>query len=268
MADLNGRIAGCVDGGPTGVGVESTVVDCSYYTDDTSTPARVNGALLSESDPPLVILRPGGVTKADLEQIVGVGRVVTDAGLWAAKPAIPPSSALTNGNHNVSPTTNGAEQSQQQQQASVGAVATGSPTNEIVGPRAPGMKYTHYAPRAPVWIVDGTNIFFQSQIDQARARGEKVGVLATEHRASQLRADVVLACGLHTDLNTVARKLYDCLRAFDDTDVAIIFSEQFAAPDDKGMGEAVMNRLDKAAGHRLLREASPATSAPSSVVSQ
>jgi L-threonylcarbamoyladenylate synthase len=248
MADLNGRIAGCVDGGPTGVGVESTVVDCSRYApyvDGQPTPA--NGHVLTENDEPLVILRPGGVTKADLERVVGVGRVVTDLGIWAAKPAINPSAAVAAQSSSSSAIT--SEHSQ--------TVTSDAPSSSgHHGPRAPGMKYTHYAPRAPVWIVDGSNTFFQRLIDDARTRGERVGVLATEERARQLTGDVVIPCGLLTDLNTVARKLYDCLRAFDDTNVTVIYSEQFAPPDDKGMGEAVMNRLDKAAGHRLVRETS------------
>lgn len=181
--DLHGKIAGIVDGGETGVGVESTVLDC---TTDIPT-----------------ILRPGGVTKEQLEQVIG--RVAADAAL----------------------------------------------TDEKQPPKSPGMKYTHYAPNAPLVIVDGSPAFFQQLIDNARAQGKKVGVLTTSDRQTMYRADVVFACGNRSDLSTVARQLYDTLRAFDETDVNLIYSESFPTI---GIGEAVMNRLKKAAGQRVITE--------------
>ena len=92
--DLDGRIAGIVDGGPTGVGLESTVLDCT-----TEIP---------------VILRPGGVTKEQLEAVVG--EVLLDPALTDTKEA----------------------------------------------PKAPGMKYRHYAPDAPLYLVDGQRNKFRN----------------------------------------------------------------------------------------------------------
>jgi L-threonylcarbamoyladenylate synthase len=62
---------------------------------------------------------------------------------------------------------------------------------------------------------------------------------------------VVLACGSRHDLHTVASHLYDTLRKFDETDVDFIYSESFPT---EGIGEAIMNRLKKAAGHQVIDE--------------
>ncbi|GGE81985.1 L-threonylcarbamoyladenylate synthase [Priestia taiwanensis] len=181
--DLKGRIAGLVDGGATGVGVESTVVDCTVE--------------------PIVILRPGGVTKEQLEEVAG--EVEVDPALL----------------------------------------------NEVEAPRSPGMKYTHYAPDAPLTIVQGSESFMQQLVDRAKREGKKVGVLTTEEKCASYNADVVLSCGKRDDLSTVAAHLYDALRTFDERNVDVIYSEEFPT---EGIGSAVMNRLLKASGHRFISE--------------
>ncbi|XJZ27155.1 L-threonylcarbamoyladenylate synthase [Bacillota bacterium Lsc_1132] len=183
LEDLNGKIAGILDGGATGVGVESTVVDCT------------------ESVP--VILRPGGVTKEQLEEVVGALKV---------------DRALTNGN---------------------------------LKPKAPGMKYKHYAPNAPMYLVDGTQAFIQQLVQEKRSQGLRVGVLATEETADLYKSDLVLACGKRAELSTVASALYDTLRTFNHKKVDIIYSEVFPTA---GMGQAIMNRLQKAAGNHIIVE--------------
>ncbi|KPB05801.1 L-threonylcarbamoyladenylate synthase [Bacillus sp. CHD6a] len=185
--DLIHRIAGIVDGGATGVGLESTVVDCT-----TEIP---------------VILRPGGVTKEELEKVVG--KVDVDPALFSQ--------------------------------------------DEQHKPKSPGMKYTHYAPVAPVYLVEGSESFLQQTITDAQQKGQKVGVLATEETITQINTTdlTTIACGTKTDLTTVASQLYDGLRAFNATDVDVIFSETF--PRD-GVGAAIMNRLEKAAGHKFIKE--------------
>ncbi|OKO96696.1 L-threonylcarbamoyladenylate synthase [Geobacillus proteiniphilus] len=182
LADLDGRIAGVIDGGPTGVGVESTVLDCS-------------------GDVP-TILRPGGVTKEAL--IEAIGRVEEAAAV-----------------------------------------------DDEAAPKAPGMKYTHYAPKAPLWIVAGPPAFLQRLVDESRAEGKTVGVLTTEENRDQYAADVVLPCGMRQALETVASRLYDTLRRFDETNVDLIYSEAFP---EEGIGAAIMNRLRKAAGGRVISE--------------
>ncbi|MED1283700.1 L-threonylcarbamoyladenylate synthase [Bacillus mycoides] len=181
--DLNGKIAGIVDGGATGVGVESTVIDCT-------------------SEVP-TILRPGGITKEQLEAVIG--NVSLDPAL----------------------------------------------KDEKEKPKSPGMKYTHYAPKAPLSIVEGSREFIQRIVDEKKKEGFKVGVLTTEEYQHVYSADVVLSCGARSDLASVATKLYDVLRTFDASEVDVIFSESFP---NEGIGNAIMNRLTKAAGHQIIIE--------------
>ncbi|UTE79295.1 L-threonylcarbamoyladenylate synthase [Rossellomorea sp. KS-H15a] len=180
--DLDGRIAGVVDGGETGVGVESTVVDCTGEIP--------------------VILRPGGITKEQLEEVVG--KVEVDPSLKEGKGA----------------------------------------------PKSPGMKYTHYAPDAPVYLVDGTKEDVQRLVDEKKEEGLKVGVLTTEEQMDWYQADLILSAGRRDDLKTVAQHLYDTLRAFNRSNVDIIFAEMFP---EEGVGLAIMNRLQKAAGYRVIK---------------
>ncbi|WP_100333020.1 L-threonylcarbamoyladenylate synthase [Bacillus alkalisoli] len=182
--DLDGKIAGIVDGGQTGVGLESTVVDCT-----TEIP---------------IILRPGGITKEQLEQVVG--EVAVDPALASE--------------------------------------------NIELKPKSPGMKYTHYAPIAPLYMVEGDVDYLQHLVDKSRSEGKIVGVLSTEEHIARLSADVVLSVGTRTDLATVAVNLYEKLRQFNETNVDIIYSESFPAV---GVGAAIMNRLNKAAGYKVLK---------------
>ncbi|MCM3668780.1 L-threonylcarbamoyladenylate synthase [Mesobacillus maritimus] len=181
--DLDGRIAGIVDGGPTGVGVESTVVDCT-------------------GDVP-VILRPGGITKEQLEAVVG--EVSTDPALADPEQA----------------------------------------------PKSPGMKYRHYSPNAPLYLVDGEVEDIQQLVDEKRAEGLKVGVMTTEENRERYQADVIYPCGRRAQLESVAEALYDTLRAFNESNVDIIYGEIFP---ETGVGVAVMNRLTKASGYPIIRK--------------
>ncbi|MCC2387602.1 L-threonylcarbamoyladenylate synthase [Bacillus cereus group sp. Bc002] len=181
--DLNEKIAGIVDGGATGVGVESTVIDCTSAVP--------------------TILRPGGITKEQLESVIGT---------VSLDPAL---------------------------------------KDEKEKPKSPGMKYTHYAPKAPLSIVEGSREFIQRLVDEKKEEGFKVGVLTTEEYQHVYNADVVLSCGVRSDLASVATKLYDVLRTFDASEVDVIFSESFP---NEGIGNAIMNRLTKAAGHQIITE--------------
>ncbi len=182
LEDLEGRISGIVDGGETGVGVESTVVDCTREIP--------------------MILRPGGVTKEQLEQIAG--QVLVDPSLKEGEGA----------------------------------------------PKSPGMKYAHYAPNAPLFLVEGDKKAIDELILEKQAEGLKVGVLTTEERKDDYQAECVIACGKREQLETVAHSLYETLRAFNKRDVDIIFSEVFPL---EGVGLAIMNRLQKAAGYRYIK---------------
>ncbi|MCL2401829.1 MAG: L-threonylcarbamoyladenylate synthase [Oscillospiraceae bacterium] len=114
-------------------------------------------------------------------------------------------------------------------------------------PKSPGMKYTHYAPKAPMSIVKGDSVFFQHVIDEAKSRTESVGILVTEAHKSTYNADVVISMG--NDAEAIAKRLYDALRAFDAHDIDVIYCESF---NETGLGTAIMNRLLKASGYRVI----------------
>ncbi len=121
-------------------------------------------------------------------------------------------------------------------------------------PKAPGMKYRHYAPKASLVVVEGPPEkvagWISSQAVRMRQEGKKVGIIATEEtRASYPDVDVKVA-GTRADESTVAGSLYGILREFDADGVDAIYSEAF---DPEGIGTAVMNRLLKAAGHQVVR---------------
>ena len=179
--DLQGKIAGILDGGDTEVGLESTVIDCSV-------------------EPP-VILRPGGVTREQIEEQIGPVSVI-------------------------------------------------EPRKDLdFAPKSPGMKYKHYAPKAPMAIVRGDTAFFQDVTRKAREEGKKVGLLVTEESAALYEADLILTCGTRRDPASIARNLYGILRKFDQHNIDIIYSESFS---EAGLGEAIMNRLLKAAGNHVI----------------
>lgn len=168
--DLAGKIAGIVDGGPTGVGVESTVISCNEHD--------------------VVILRPGGITKEQIDKIVPVRETVEKA---------------------------------------------------VDQPESPGMKYKHYSPEVPLWLVHGDAEKIRSVIETERAKGKKIALLARDHLFQEVHADVELRLG--ESLQEAANKLYDNLRKVKKTDADLIVSEVFP---ESGIGHALMNRLNKA----------------------
>lgn len=172
--DLAGKIGGLIDGGQTGVGVESTVIDCT------------------EQLP--IILRPGGITKEELEKVVG--KVIVDPAL----------------------------------------------VNTSAKPKAPGMKYTHYAPEVPLWLIAGSPEKIQEVINKAKREVNRIGVLASSITAKSITADEIISLG--TNLSEVATNLYDGLRYFKKGTVDLIICESF---QETGIGHAIMNRLHKAA---------------------
>lgn len=191
--DLSGRIDAVLDGGPAGVGVESTVLDMT--------------------GPAPVVLRPGGVTPAELAAVAG--EVTLDPG-------------VTNT-----------------------AAATGGDRRP---PRSPGMKYRHYAPKAPLILVEGAPERVPPRIrelaDSYRAAGKRVGILACAESADMFSSGQVLVAGRRAEPATVAARLFAALRRFDELGVDVILAE---GVEPQGVGLAVMNRLRRAAGNRVER---------------
>lgn len=171
--DLNGKIPLILDGGATGIGLESTVLD---FTAEVPT-----------------ILRPGGVTKEMLEKVIG--------------------------QVNVSQLTDAVE-----------------------APRAPGMKYAHYAPDAPVYLIEASTGKVEQAIEQIHNDQKKVALIATD--SFQLtKADYYFSLGQEHQLEDAAHLLYQALRSCDETDANIILVPIFSK---QGVGTAIMNRLEKA----------------------
>lgn len=175
--DLQGRIAYILDGGTTGIGLESTVLDVTH-------------------EPP-VILRPGGITKEMLEAAIG--------------PVIQP---------------------------------TKIEENMASTPKAPGMKYTHYAPNAPVYLIACNEEKVSKAIQKLQMEGHQVALLAPDN-FSKSKADYFFSIGEEGVKEEMGAALYHALRACDKTKASIILA---TATSTEGVGAAIMNRLEKAAG--------------------
>ena len=130
-----------------------------------------------------------------------------------------------------------------------------------VKPKAPGMKYRHYAPKAELVLVEEKNpetkevisdrvieeinLLAKSRLDQ----GQKVGIICTEETRDRYPQGMVRSLGFRSRPETIAHNLFAVLREFDDLGVDYIYSESF--PKDH-LGQAIMNRLTKAAGYHIL----------------
>ena len=119
-------------------------------------------------------------------------------------------------------------------------------------PKAPGMKYRHYAPKADLTIIEGPLEKVVKEINKRAEEkidaGYKVGVIATEETVEDYLAGDIKCIGTREDESTIAANLFRILREFDDDRVDYIYSESF---DTAGIGSAIMNRLLKAAGHHI-----------------
>jgi L-threonylcarbamoyladenylate synthase len=189
--DLDGRIEAIIDAGPTGVGVESTVVEV------------VDGCIH--------LLRPGGITMEQLLPFAKMGLAVESS----------------------------AKETQ----------------TRIAAPKSPGMKYAHYAPQGILTLVIGSStdqvaLQIQQMIDLAQATGHSTGILTCLEHLDRYHADLVASCGSLAQPDSIAPELFAALRSFDDANISYIVAEAFT---EAGIGSAVMNRLEKAAGERIIR---------------
>lgn len=186
--DMDGRIPMILDGGPVGIGIESTIVD------------------LTEEIP--MILRPGYITPKMLEKVIG--EVKMDPGIIAS--------------------------------------------DSLQKPKAPGMKYKHYAPKGDLVIVEGKKQAVAETINHLTKMdaeaGLKTAVIASDENLSLYDADCKINIGSREHEESIAANLYEVLREMDEMGVQKMYSESFAGG---GLGAAIMNRLLKAAGHHVIR---------------
>ncbi|MFR4438376.1 MAG: L-threonylcarbamoyladenylate synthase [Hungatella sp.] len=211
--DMNGKIEMLVDGGPVGIGLESTIVDVS-------------------GDVP-VMLRPGAITLEMLRETLGEVEI---------DPAIL------------------------------------GPVRADVKPKAPGMKYRHYAPKAELVLVEvaqdktAQDKTVQDTVVQEHARqdqdvqrvaekirelvkeklaaGYRVGVICTDETRDCYEEGMIRSLGIRAEEETIAHNLFAVLREFDDLKADYIYSESFST---ERLGQAIMNRLTKAAGYHILK---------------
>jgi len=184
LADMEGIIAGVIDGGACDIGVESTIVDTTV--------------------PVPTILRPGGITLEMLEEALGA--VEIDPGL-IKKDQIP---------------------------------------------KAPGMKYRHYAPQAEMYLVEGPEAPEQIKkfVELAVGKGLRIGVLADKKTIDLLPDNAnIVSHNWGSTKAELAEKLYIYLRRFDSEKVDLIVGEGTTEAD---LGLAIMNRMRKSAGHNIL----------------
>lgn len=132
---------------------------------------------------------------------------------------------------------------------SIGGVVSAS-----AHPKAPGMKYKHYAPKGELYIVEGSQKSVIERINELAAEheaaGEKTAVIATEETKDYYKCRVIRSVGKRSDEISIAHNLFAVLREMDDLDVTTIYTEAFDTP---AMGMAIMNRLIRAAGHKIIK---------------
>ena len=133
------------------------------------------------------------------------------------------------------------------------AVEAGNILASDIAPKAPGMKYRHYAPKAELTRVSGNEDSVAQKINELVSKrledGAKVGIMTTDENIYRYTKGEVRSLGLRADEATVAKNLFAVLREFDDIGAEYIYSEAFA---NSNVGQAVMNRLIKAAGHSII----------------
>ena len=127
------------------------------------------------------------------------------------------------------------------------------PISGDIKPKAPGMKYRHYAPKADMTLVEGDMdkvvAYINEQTKKAEAEGKKVGIICTEESQDMYQGGNLEVIGSREHEETVAHNLFAVLRDFDARKVDCIFSESFSKDQ---LGQAIMNRLCKAAGYHIV----------------
>lgn len=118
-------------------------------------------------------------------------------------------------------------------------------------PKSPGMKYMHYTPNEPVYIVSADGLGWQKAIEEFTMKKEKIGILASQSVLNQFvdQVEASYSLGEHDSVEEAAKHLYAGLRYFEGTESTVILAEEFV---DNQLGLAYMNRLEKAAGFKKI----------------
>lgn len=128
-----------------------------------------------------------------------------------------------------------------------------SKPTENFKPKAPGMKYRHYAPKAHLKIIKGKNEktieIINEILENYIEKGNDVAILTTDENLNKFNSGKVISLGSENNLNEIAKNIFETLRKCDDLGVQHILCQGF---EEKGVGLAIMNRLNKAAGYDIL----------------
>lgn len=128
------------------------------------------------------------------------------------------------------------------------------PVSADIKPKAPGMKYRHYAPKADMVLVEGEMEqvvrYINQETKKAQKEGKTVGIICTEESRNRYPEGILEVIGSREHEETVAHNLFAVLRDFDSRKVDCIFSESFSRDQ---LGQAIMNRLCKAAGYHIVK---------------
>ena len=171
----------------------------------------IESTIVDMTSEPPMILRPGYITKSMLQQ--EIGEVAVDK---------------------------------------ITTIKDKSQLSEDYKPKAPGMKYRHYAPKADFIMFEGETKDVVAHINNLaknnEEKGIKTGIIATDETISKYEKGTVVSIGSRQIRETVAKNLYKVLRDFDGMEVDVIYGETFY---DDDLGNAIMNRLIKAAGYKI-----------------
>lgn len=183
--EMNNRVDGIILGGDCIFGLESTVLD------------------LTNNIP--TILRPGSITKEDLEAVIG--------------------------QVNIDPALEKKE--------------------DNIKAKAPGMKYKHYAPNADVYIISGDINNVAQKVNELcndnAKNGLKCAVMCMEQNKNKYKCDTIV---LGEKLEEIASNLFNSLISADEQKYDIVYTEEFP---NYGIGRAIMNRLLKSAGYKVIK---------------
>lgn len=124
--------------------------------------------------------------------------------------------------------------------------------NQDIVAKAPGMKYRHYAPKGLLTIIEGETSRVIDKInrlaEEQEKQGNRVAIIATEETKNKYQQGVIRSIGSRRTEGSIAAGLYDILREMDHLGAEYIYAESFA---DDALGQAIMNRMLKAAGYHL-----------------